>query len=59
MKNANEILIDCPLTYCGDYESLEREIEAIDGSNKAYEMEDLIVLLCEYYNRTASYYSKE
>ena len=59
MKNENKILIDCPLNYCGDYEPLEREIEAIDGSNKAYEMEDLIVLLCEYYNRTASYYNKE
>lgn len=59
MKNENEIIIDCPLNYRGDYESLEREIEAIDRSNKAYEMEDLIVLLCEYYNRTTSYYSKE
>ena len=59
MKNENEILIDYPLTYCGDYESIEREIEAIDGSNKAYEMEELIILLCEYYNRNISYYNKE
>ena len=59
MKNENEILIDYPLNYCGDYASLEREIEAIDGSNKAYEMEELIILLCEYYNRNISYYNKE
>lgn len=59
MRNENEILIDYPLTYYGDYESIEREIEAIDGSNKAYEMEELIILLCEYYNRNISYYNKE
>ena len=59
MRNENEILIDYPLTYYGDYESIEREIEAIDGSNKAYEMEELIILLCEYYNKNISYYNKE